>query len=252
MANPLQEKLNKTRAYQQQSSRPLTIDDVFIKVGTTLGVVAVVGVVSFFLAMSGMVSSLLLVIVGGLVALGISIYATVKKKLNSAKVALSFAFFEGLFVGGATFLIAYQTNAGNVIGSTAIVGAISATLGIAVLMLVLYKTKIIKVTAKFQMVIAMITLGILVASLIGFGLSLLGIGAGLRTATPLGLLFSLFCIVIASLNYASDFKYINDLIDSKADVECGWGAAFIITSTTVWLYVEILRFIVNLASFVNR
>lgn len=252
MANPLQSQLSRSRAYTSQSEEAITFDNIIITTALTLGLVAITAGASFYLAITGVVSAVFLMIVGGLTALGISIYAAVAKKMNSAPTALIFSFFEGLFVGGGTVLIAYSTNAGTIIGSTAIIAAIGSTIGIAFLMLFLYKTGIIKVTAKFQMVIAMITLGILVASLISFGLALFGIGEGLRTATVPGLLFSLFCIVIASLNYASDFKYASDLVDTRADKNYAWGVAFIITSTTVWLYIEILRFIVNLSSYVNK
>lgn len=222
MANPFQNTLSNIRE-NNYSTTPITTSDVINKTGISLTIVALVGLISFYLSASGIVPSIALVIIGGFTAIGIALYAAFKKKLNSAPVALSFAFFEGLFVGGATFLIAYQTNAGHILGSTAIISAIAATVGIAMLMLFLYKARIIKVTAKFQMIVAMITVGILVASLIAFGLALIGIGEGLRTATLPGLLFSLFVIVIASLNYASDFKYIDDIVNSQADKDYAWG-----------------------------
>jgi uncharacterized YccA/Bax inhibitor family protein len=53
--------------------------------------------------------------------------------------------------------------------------------------------------------------------------------------------FSLVCIVIAALNLVYDFDVVEQGIRRGAPVKFAWLAAFGITVTLVWLYLEILR-----------
>jgi uncharacterized YccA/Bax inhibitor family protein len=66
-------------------------------------------------------------------------------------------------------------------------------------------------------------------------------GLGLRSGGPLAVVFSLACIVIASLNLVYDFDMVERGIRQGAPQKFAWYAAFGITVTLIWLYLEILR-----------
>jgi uncharacterized YccA/Bax inhibitor family protein len=66
-------------------------------------------------------------------------------------------------------------------------------------------------------------------------------GLGLRSGGALAIVFSLVCIVIAAMNLVLDFDMVEQGIRNGADQKFAWYAAFGITVTLVWLYIEILR-----------
>ena len=93
---------------------------------------------------------------------------------------------------------------------------------------------------KFSSVIATIgVFGLMVVNLVAY-LFTPG-GLGLRDGGALAIIFSLVCIVIASMNLVMDFDMIERGIRNGADQKFAWYASFGITVTLVWLYIEILR-----------
>ena len=58
---------------------------------------------------------------------------------------------------------------------------------------------------------------------------------------PLGIGFSLFVVVIASLNLVLDFDFIEKGAQVGAPKHMEWYGAFGLIVTLVWLYLEILR-----------
>jgi uncharacterized YccA/Bax inhibitor family protein len=109
-------------------------------------------------------------------------------------------------------------------------------------MLFVYKIGAIRVTPKFTRVVVGATIGV-------FGLMVVNLiaylfhpgGLGLRAGGGLAILFSIVCIVIAAMNLVLDFDMIEQGIRRGADEKLAWYAAFGITVTLVWLYIEILR-----------
>ncbi len=61
-------------------------------------------------------------------------------------------------------------------------------------------------------------------------------------------MFSLVCIVIASMNLVLDFDMIERGIRNGADQKFAWFASFGLMVTLVWLYIEILRLLSYLRS----
>lgn len=230
----------------QAPGRTMTLNDVISKTFGLLCLITVVGLASAAAVIYMNVSPMLLTCVGGFGALAVIIYAAFAKKYNSPAIAMIYSVLEGMFLGAATIVLALSVGAQ--LGTIAVLASIAGTVGILGIMLFLYRTGIIKVGKTFTNVVVFSTLGILVVSIFGFVLSLMGIGEGLRSATPLGMLFSLFCIVVASLNFCLDFKNIDNMIQARADESNSWGAALGLITTLVWLYIEILRLVTNVMS----
>jgi len=60
--------------------------------------------------------------------------------------------------------------------------------------------------------------------------------------------FSLFVVVIASLNLVMDFDFIEDAAEKGVPKYMEWYGAFGLLVTLIWLYLEILRLLSKLNS----
>ena len=157
-----------------------------------------------------------------------------------------YAILEGLALGAFSKLFA------DIFEPGIVTQAISLTLGILIALLFAYKTKIIKVTENFKLGLFAATAGIAVFYLISILMSFFG-GTGLpimhtRNASMLSIGFSLFVVVIASLNLVMDFDFIEKGVENSAPKYMEWYSAFGLLLTLIWLYVEILRLLAKLSS----
>jgi uncharacterized YccA/Bax inhibitor family protein len=66
---------------------------------------------------------------------------------------------------------------------------------------------------------------------------------GLRSFGPLGALVGIFAILLGAFFLTLDFKQIEDGIAYGAPRNEAWLAAFGLTTTLVWIYVEMLRLV---------
>jgi uncharacterized YccA/Bax inhibitor family protein len=124
-----------------------------------------------------------------------------------------------------------------------VVQAVLATASVFLVMLVLYRTRIIKVTEKFRRTVMIATIGVMVLYLFSFVLSLFGTTLpflnGDNMALSIG--FSLFVCGLAAAMLALDFDFIERGIQSGLPKNYEWVAALGLVVTLVWLYLEILR-----------
>ena len=223
------------------SDRPMTVDDVVTKTGITLAVIVAVALVNYFIYSANPGVGAILTIVGAIGGLVTVLVSTFGKKYGSAAVTLIYAAFEGLFVGGISFMFANLmvsgVNAGALIGQ-----AVLGTIGVFVGMLFVYKTGAIRVTPKFTRFMVGALIGVLVLALgnLVFGL-LTGSAGPLRDGGPIAIIFSLVCIGIAAFSFLLDFDQADRLVRSGAPSKMAWGVALGLAVTLVWLYVEILR-----------
>jgi len=70
----------------------------------------------------------------------------------------------------------------------------------------------------------------------------------IHEAGPVGILFSLVVVGIASANLLLDFDLIEKGIENGAPKWMEWYAAFGLLVTLVWLYLELLRLLSKLRS----
>ena len=128
-----------------------------------------------------------------------------------------------------------------------VVQAVGATLGVFAVMLLLYRTQIIKVTDRFRRIVITATMGLMVFYLFSFILNLFGGGVSfLHSTSLLSIGFSIFAATLAAMNLAIDFDFIEK--GSKQGLPKGmeWFAAFALVITLVWLYLELLRLLSKL------
>jgi len=147
-----------------------------------------------------------------------------------------YAVLEGLFIGGIS-LVMEQRFPGLVLQ------AVLLTFGVMFALLAAYQSRIIRPSETFKSVIVGATFGIVIVYLVSMVLQLffhteipLINGSG-----PIGIAFSLVVVGIAALNLVLDFDFIENGVAAGAPKWMEWYAAFALTVTLVWLYIEILR-----------
>jgi uncharacterized YccA/Bax inhibitor family protein len=123
-----------------------------------------------------------------------------------------------------------------------VIQAVGATLGVFAVMLLLYRTRIIRVTERFRRVIVLATLGVMAFYLVSFIVNLFGAEVTfLREPNVFGILFSVGVSILAALNLTLDFDFIERGTKAGLNKDFEWYAAFGLMVTIVWLYLELLR-----------
>ena len=120
--------------------------------------------------------------------------------------------------------------------------AILLTLGVFVILLGLYASRLIKVTENFRLGVIAATGAIVLVYVVDLIMRAFGAEVPyLNDAGPVGIGISVVIVIIAALNLVLDFDFIEQGADSRAPRYMNWYAAFGLLVTLVWLYLEILR-----------
>lgn len=176
-----------------------------------------------------------------LVGFGIAMVTIFKPKL-SPYTAPVYAAVEGLVLGAISAL--YEIRYEGIV-----LQAVMLTGGVFAIMLGLYSKRIIKVDDRLRRGIFAATGAVMVVYLISMVMRLFGAEIPfIHEASPLGILFSLVVVGIASANLLLDFDLIEKGIENGAPKWMEWYAAFGLLVTLVWLYLELLRLLSKLRS----
>jgi uncharacterized YccA/Bax inhibitor family protein len=174
--------------------------------------------------------------IGGLLGGFVVALVTIFKKTWSPFTAPIYALLEGLALGGISALLELRYPG-------IAIQAVGLTFGTLFVMLLAYKTGVIRATERFKVGVIAATGGIMVFYLIGMVLRVFFhfqvpviYGGGMW-----GILFSLFVVVIAALNLVLDFDMIETGVNGGAPKYMEWYGAFGLMVTLIWLYLEILR-----------
>jgi uncharacterized YccA/Bax inhibitor family protein len=179
------------------------------------------------------------VFLSALVGFGFALVTVFVPKLARVTAPL-YALCYGVFIGALSHV--YNSSYDGVVTQ-----ALFATLSIFTVMLLLYATRIIKVTNRFVMVVVGATMGIMAMYLAAFVVSLFGGSVSfLSNGSALAIGISLFIIVIGALNLAIDFAFIERAAQHAVPKSLEWYAAFGVVVTLVWIYLEVLRLLAML------
>ncbi|MET3921323.1 Bax inhibitor-1/YccA family protein [Arthrobacter sp. UYEF20] len=233
----LQDMYNRPAAGPADTGR-MTFDDVIVKTAACLGVLIVGAAVTLVVA-QGLAS--MLMIVGALGGFVLALVNSFKKQPSPALI-LAYAGLEGLFLGGLTRILDGMFPG---VGLQAVIG----TLSVFAVTLVLFKSGKVRATPKAMRFFMIAMIGYAVFALIN--MVMMWTGAvdspfGLRTSVeifgiPLGVFIGLLAIGLAAFSLIMDFTSIEAGVRSGAPSRFSWTAAFGLTVTLVWLYVEIIR-----------
>lgn len=151
-----------------------------------------------------------------------------------------YALAEGIVLGAISR--AYEVQYDGIV-----LQAVGATMAVFVVMLLMYRSRIIRVTDKFRRIVIGMTLGLLAFYLISFVFSMFGATPSfISSASPMGILFSVFVAGLAAFNLALDFDMIEQGSKNKLPAYMEWYGALAVTITLVWLYLELLRLLAKL------
>lgn len=180
-----------------------------------------------------------LAIVGVIVGLVAVVVASFKPHLAKF-LAPVYAVAQGFFVG--VISKAYNTAYDGIV-----LQAIGATVGVFAVMLVLYQTRILKVTSRMRRIVIGATAGLMVFYLVSFIINLFGGNVSfLSSSSGLGIAFSVLAAGLAAFNLALDFDFIERGAARQMPKGMEWFAALGLLVTLVWLYLEMLRLLAKL------
>ncbi|MGW7051763.1 Bax inhibitor-1/YccA family protein [Streptomyces sp. NPDC054887] len=210
----------------------MTMDDVVARTGITLGLVIAGATVAWVMNVG-----LGLAIGAALVAMVLGLVQSFKSKPVPALI-LAYAAFEGVFLG------AISNYVNTYVAEGAAMQAVLGTMAVFVTMLFLYKTRIIRVTQRFTryLMIAAISFMVLTAVNLLFMVFAGGDGLGFRSG-GMGIIFGVVGVLLGAFFLALDFKQVEDGVAYGAPREESWMAAFGLTMTLVWIYLEMLRLV---------
>lgn len=122
------------------------------------------------------------------------------------------------------------------------VQAISGTFLAFLVMLFLYRVGAIKATAKFRATIMTALITIVILYLINLAGTFFNFQIPfISSSSPMGILFSMIVITVASLSLILDFDFIEQGAANLIPKDYEWYGSFGLLITLVWMYVEILR-----------
>ncbi|MFK0044899.1 Bax inhibitor-1/YccA family protein [Streptomyces sp. NPDC090741] len=216
----------------------MTMDDVVSRTAMTLGTVILTATIAW-IAMpvdaANVNKSYGIAVGAALIALVLGLVQSFKRKA-SPPIILGYAAFEGFFLG----VISSATS--TMLGAGVVIQAVLGTMCVFASVLFAYKMRWIRVTRRFYgfvMAAAMGFMLLMVANLL-FSVFAGGDGLGFRSG-GLGILFGVIGVILGACFLAMDFKQVEDGITYGAPRDEAWLAAFGLTLTLVWIYLELLR-----------
>lgn len=175
-------------------------------------------------------------LIGGLVFALITIF----KKTWAPYTAPVYAILEGLVIGGISAYAESQFKG-------IVFQAVALTFGTLLSLLVAYRSGVIKVTEKFRLGVVAATGAIFLVYIVSMVIGFFGVSVPLiYSGGTIGILFSLFVVVIAALNLVLDFDFIEQGAEQGAPKYMEWYGAFGLMVTLIWLYIEFLRLLTKL------
>lgn len=239
---------NPTHTERGTGTGRMTIDSVVEKTAITLGLLALSAAVTWFLigdlndadiskADAAQGTAYALAMGGALIGFVLAMVNSFKKVI-SPPLVLAYAVVEGVFIGAFSKVIATYVDDPTIVFQ-AVLGTVIAFFGT----LAAYKFFNIQVTARFRKVVTIAMFSVVGVLLANFVLSLTGVfkNGGLRDFSTVGLLVSCALVVLAVFMLIMDFDYVEQGVAAGLPERESWRAAFGLTVTLVWLYIEILR-----------
>ncbi|ADI07674.1 integral membrane protein [Streptomyces bingchenggensis BCW-1] len=209
----------------------MTMDDVVMRTGMTLGTVIVAAAAAWIMELP--------VAVGfgaALVAMVLGLVQSFKRKASPALI-MSYALFEGVFLGVISQVYNERWSG---IPMQAVLGTMAVFVGV----LAAYKTRLIRVDARFQRFVLGAAIGFLLLMSVNLLFAAFGGGDGLGFRSgAMGIVFGIVGVLLGAAFLALDFKQVEDGVRYGAPREESWLAAFGLTLSLVWIYLELLRLI---------
>lgn len=168
--------------------------------------------------------------------------ATIFKKSWAPMTAPLYAVMQGLFLGGISGI--FEKSFPGIV-----VQAVSLSMATLLVMLAAYQGGWIRPTERFKWGIIAATGGIALVYFASIILSFFHINVPFINGNGLiSILFSVFVVGIAALNFILDFDFIEQGSRGGVPKYMEWYGAFALMVTLIWLYIEILRLLAKINS----
>ena len=222
----------------------MTIDGTINKTLVMLGLVSVAALGTYSISMENPGLATLLGLGGAIGGFVMALIIMFARPNNPQVLMAMYALLEGLFLGSFSYMVEnYYLGGSEGIVLQALVGTVSVFL----VMLSLYRAKIIKATEKFTLVVMSMAGAIMMIYLFNFILSFMGTSVPfLHSSGPIGIVISLVFVGVASMFLILDFAMIENGVKYGAPKNMEWYGAFGLTMTLIWLYFEMLKLIAKL------
>jgi uncharacterized YccA/Bax inhibitor family protein len=162
-------------------------------------------------------------------------FVMVFKPHTSPVVSPVYAVAEGVLLGSISSVY-------SVMYPGIVTNALILTMSVLIIMLGLYRFRIIKVTDQLRSVIIGATMAIAVTYLVNMVMSFFGTEIPMIHSTGwVGIGFSVVVVGVAAFNLLLDFDMIERAANQGAPKYMEWYGGFALLVTLVWLYLEILR-----------
>lgn len=242
MANPTLSEKAFDYAIQNSNEETMTINGAINKAIILSLILMLSALVSVYFVLARDIELLYpAVMVSSIGALILGIIMTFKKEMAKT-FSILYAILEGIAIGGISFIF-------NAVYEGIVAQAVFFTSVDLLIMLLLYKFRIIKVNDKFRSVIFGATLCIAIVYFINFILGFFKMSVPFLTdSSPIGIVISVVIVAIASFNLLLDFDFIERGANMNMPKYFEWYSAFGLLVTLVWLYLEILRLLSKIKS----
>jgi len=218
---------------------PMTVDTVVQKTGISLVVVILAAAVTWVMTPSITTQEGISAIAGAATigSLGAFVLSMVNsfKRIISPALVIAFAALQGVAMGALSKLFDYQFGSGVVTG--AVIGTFAAFAGT----LAAYKYFNIQVGQKFRTFVTAAVLGMVGLSLMELVLGLFGSSFGLFGVSGLGMLTAFAGLALGVFMLIMDFDFVEQGVRNGLDERESWRAAFALTVSLVWIYMNLLR-----------
>ena len=231
----------------------MTIDSVVEKTAISLGLVIAAAAVTWFMigdlldpnpsAAEAAQGTAYMLAFGGMIVGFVLAMVNSFKKVISPALVIAYAVVEGVFVGAFSKVIASFVGGANGAETAIVFQAVLATMVAFAATLAAYKFFNIQVTDKFRKVVTIAIFAFVGVMLVNLVLSLTGVleSGGLRGFNTMGLVVSAIAVVLAVFMLILDFDFVEQGVEAGLPERESWRAAFGLTVTLIWLYIEILR-----------
>ncbi len=238
--NPMMRNMQKNATVA--SSTAATYSGVVFKSTLLLLIMLLIGsFTASLLIESGQIIGGIGLLIGAPIIAMIAVFVAMFKPHLAPFFSFVYAIMQGAFLGVIAGI--YTIQFGDHIVSTAIL----ATGGVFLAMLFLYRSGIIRVGSMFRRIMFSMLVGLILANLFIFIMSLFG-------ADIYGNMFGLYLavvvlgVVLASIFLLIDFDNITQMVEASVDKRYEWMLSLSLIITIVWLFVEMLRLLAIIAS----
>lgn len=222
----------------------MTLDGTIQKTLILIGIVFLTGVAAYSISMKSPAAAMIFMFGGMFGGLAIALLIIFTRPSEPQVLMAIYSLLEGLFVGSMSYMVEEHYLGGT---EGVVIQAILATVAVFIVMLTLYRFRVIKPTEKFVLVVVSATGAIMLIYLVNMVMFLFGTSMPfIHNSGPIGIGFSLLVVGLAALFLIIDFGVIEGGVQNGAPKNMEWYGAWGLVVTLIWLYIELLRLIAKL------